>query len=323
MNSPSNHTGSFPSGPGEIRRAARLLREGKLVAFPTETVYGLGADAFNIEAVREIFEAKRRPVTSPLIVHVASVAAAKELVTDWPETAERLARKYWPGPLTLVLPKQGRVPDIVTAGLPTVGVRIPAHPVALALLREAGVPVAAPSANPFTGLSPTQPGHLPDELRRRAALVLDGGSSPVGIESTVLSLAGEKAVLLRPGMISRTDIEAVIGPVSEPGVTTGAHSSPGMHPRHYSPATLLLLISSGDRLPEGNGAYLWLRHPADAARQIQMPVSPERYAAVLYGTLHELDAEGWDWIAVEQPPDEVGWAAIRDRLRRAAGQKES
>ncbi len=299
-----------------IRHAAKLIREGKLVAFPTETVYGLGANALDARAVEKIFHVKGRPSTSPLIVHVESREAAPGLVTVWPATAEKLAREFWPGPLTLVLPKRERIPDIVTAGLPAVGLRVPANAFALALLVEADVPIAAPSANRFTELSPTAAEHVRQSLGSSVDFILDGGPTQVGIESTVLSLAGPKPRLLRPGMISVEQIEALIGRIEIAGsVPDGAHPSPGMHPKHYSPRTPLVL-----QLPvKGHGAYLWLTRPAQCARGIQMPGDPARYAAALYATLHRLDHEGFDWIAVEPPPDEPAWAAITDRLKRASG----
>ncbi|HXS96776.1 MAG TPA: L-threonylcarbamoyladenylate synthase [Candidatus Limnocylindrales bacterium] len=290
-----------------IARAAEFIRAGKLVAFPTETVYGLGANALDAGAVSRIFEAKKRPRTSPLIVHVASIEMAREFAAEWPDAAEALARRYWPGPLTLVLPKRACIPDIVTAGLPTAGLRMPAHPVALDLIRAAGVPIAAPSANRFTELSPTAAAHVREEL---ADCVLDGGPARIGIESTVLSLAGA-ATLLRPGVIPLPEIEALIGQVTvavEAGA--GAHAAPGMHARHYRPATLLLLIGEGDAVPEGRGARLRIG--------IEMPADPLAYAASLYETLHRLDAEGWEWIAVERPPDAPEWSGVLDRLRRAA-----
>ena len=295
-----------------IEHAADLIRAGKLVAFPTETVYGLGANAFDPAAVERIFTAKRRPHTSPLIVHVESIEMARGLAACWPDAAETLARHYWPGPLTLVVSKRPEIPDIVTAGLPTVGLRMPAHPLALELIRAAGVPIAGPSANRFTELSPTTAGHVPELL---ADYVLDGGPARVGIESTILSLV-DAPVLLRPGVIPLPDIEALIGPVGTaaapgPEGTLGAHASPGMHPRHYRPATRLYLLGCGEDPPEGHGALLRLGH--------EMPASPLEYAAVLYDTLHRLDAEGLDWIAVERPPETPEWAGVLDRLRRAAG----
>jgi L-threonylcarbamoyladenylate synthase len=296
-----------------ISEAARLIQSGKLVAFPTETVYGLGANALDAAAVARIFAAKGRPSTSPLIVHVDSVEMARGLAREWPQAAETLARAYWPGPLTLVLPKRPNVPDIVTAGLGTVGLRMPRHPLALELIRAAGVPIAAPSANRFAELSPTTAEHVRKSLGDAVDCVLDGGATPVGIESTVLSLAGP-AVLLRPGMIPREEIEALIGPVETVGSVEGAHPSPGMHPRHYSPRTPVIM---GAPPAAGRGAHLYMTHPSGAARVIGMPRDAREYAAVLYSTLHALDAEGWDWIAVEMPPDTPEWAGIRDRLTRA------
>ncbi len=301
-----------------VRAAAAALRRGALVIFPTETVYGLGANALNPEAVARVYRVKGRPASSPLIVHVASIEGARQVVAEWPERAAALARRFWPGPLTLVLPKQPAVPDIVTAGLATVGVRMPDHPVALALLREAGVPVAAPSANRFTELSPTRVGHLPDSVTAAAERVLDAGPAPLGIESTVVSLAADPPQLLRPGMISQADLEAVIGRVVPAGRIENSHPAPGMHKRHYAPKTPLILVSDGKLPQSGRGAYLWLRHPAPASRQVRMPPEPALYAAQLYATLHELDREGYDWIAVERPPQSVEWAGIADRLERAA-----
>jgi len=290
-----------------LSNASELIRAGELVGFPTETVYGLGANALDPAAVEKIYAAKGRPGTSPLIVHVSSIEMAQSLVRDWPERAEQLARVFWPGPLTLVLPKQPHVPDRVTAGLDTVGVRMPAHPIALELIREAGVPIAGPSANLFGGISPTSAQHVRDALGGRVAMVLDGGSSNVGIESTVLSLAAPNPVLLRPGMVTREEIEAVIGPVQLLGTSAeGAHSSPGLHRRHYSPKTPLVLVEGGKLPTIGRGMF------------IPMPADPREYAAVLYERLHDADTQGWDWIALEQPPETEEWSAIRDRLERAS-----
>ncbi len=303
----------------EIRRAAALIRAGELVAFPTETVYGLGANALDPAAIEKIYAAKGRPAASPLIVHVDSIEMARGLVREWPQKAEILARRFWPGPLTMVLPKQPHVPDRLTAGLDTVGVRMPSNPIALALIYAAGVPLAAPSANLFSHLSPTTAGHVREALGDRVAMVLDGGPTTVGIESTVLSLAGSKAVLLRPGMVSRAQIEELIGPVEImrlPG--DEAHPSPGLHARHYSPHTPLVLVSSGHLPATGRGAYLWHQCRANAGRCIEMPKDAASYAAALYRVLHEVDTQRWDWIAVEQPPADPRWDAIRDRLERAA-----
>ena len=306
----------------QIEEAAERIRRGGLVAFPTETVYGLGANALDRAAVARIFEVKGRPAASPVIVHVASVEMAREVAAAWPAAAEALARRYWPGPLTLVLAKRPAVPDIVTAGLATVGIRVPAHPVALALIRAAGVPIAAPSANRFSGLSPTTAQHVRDSLGGAVDLILDGGPTDIGIESTVLSLAGERPILFRPGMISRPEIEAEIGPVElAPAPPGGAHASPGLHRRHYSPRTPLILVEGGAAPGEGCGAFVGLgSEPAGAvARVVRMPADPPGYAAALYETLHRLDQAGLDWIAVERPPGGDEWAAIRDRLERAAG----
>jgi L-threonylcarbamoyladenylate synthase len=286
----------------EIIRAVELLRAGRLVAFPTETVYGLGANALDETAVRRIFEAKGRPFSSPMIVHVAGIGMARELVLDWPEQAELLARRFWPGPLTIILPKRSHIPDLVTAGLPSVGLRIPAHPLAQALLEAAQIPIAAPSANRFTELSPTTAEHVRESLGSRVDMILDGGCCTVGIESTVISLTGPVPRILRPGMIARTQIEQIIGPV-ESGA--GAES-PGQHPRHYSPHTPIVL---GDSPAEGRGVRLdFSSMPRDAAM----------YAEQLYRVLHDLDRQGLDWISIELPPDTAEWAGIRDRLTRAA-----
>jgi len=324
--------------PAEIALAARLLREGRLVAFPTETVYGLGANALDPEAVARIYAVKGRPHTSPIIVHVDSIDMAKSLVAEWPETAGKLACRFWPGPLTLVLPARrpepgvppsrvahdsSSIPLIVTAGLPSVGLRMPAHPVALALIRAAGVPLAAPSANRFTQLSPTTAQHVRNGLGSDADHILDGGPCQVGIESTVLSLTGPRPVLLRPGGIARAELETVIGQVSmETGTPGGAHPSPGMHPRHYSPRTRLLLIEEGKVPTEGKGIFLQHRHPPTRkdVDTVQMPDTAIAYAAVLYETLHVADDSGSDWIAADLPPDTPEWEAVLDRLRRAAAE---
>jgi len=284
-----------------IQQAADLLRAGKLAAFPTETVYGLGANALNAAAVQGIFETKGRPASSPLIVHVADIEMARGLAAEWTGTAQKLAEHFWPGPLTIVVPKNPRVPDVVTAGLPSVGLRMPAHPLARALLEAAEMPIAAPSANRFTELSPTTAEHVrasfPD------LFILDGGPCTVGIESTVISLAGPVARILRPGMITQDEIEALIGPVD----MGAGPESPGQHPRHYSPRTRVLL---GAPPEAGRGFRLELASLAS---------DPAHYAAQLYARLHDLDKQGYDWIAIEMPPDTREWAGVRDRLRRASG----
>lgn len=294
-----------------VPKAAARIRAGGVVAFPTETVYGLGANALDASAIEKIFDLKGRPLTSPLIVHVASIEMAKQLAAEWPPIADDLARRHWPGPLTIVVSKSPAIPDIVTAGLKTVGLRIPSHPLALALIEAAGVPIAAPSANKFTHLSPTTPEHVFEEFGD-AVEILDGGPCKVGIESTVISVVGNRLTLLRPGMIS---IEA------EPASSLrseAAHPSPGMHPRHYSPRTRLFLVATPAELPDRRGAYLWRKKSGITARSVRMPAHPAEYAARLYETLHQLDHENWPWIAVESPPDTPAWRAILDRIRRAS-----
>lgn len=297
-----------------VTEGASIIRQGGLVAFPTETVYGLGANALDAEAVARIFEIKGRPSTSPLIVHVASMDMARKLAANWPPMAEELAQKYWPGPLTIVVEKAAEIPDIVTSGLPTVGLRMPDHSVALRLIEAAGVPIAAPSANRFTHLSPTTAEHVREEFGDRVEIV-EGGSSRVGIESTVVSVAGGHLTLLRPGMISLGEMEQASAPEG------AAHPSPGMHYRHYSPDTTLLLVNHPAELPDRNGAYVWRQESGIASRSVRMPRDPAKYANRLYDVLHELDRERWPWIAVEMPPDQPHWTAIRDRLRRAAGKR--
>ena len=301
----------------DIERAVAILRRGGLVAFPTETVYGLGANALDSAAVERIFAAKGRPATSPLIVHVAGFDMLPAVVDDWPEAAQQLADRFWPGPLTLVLRKSNRVPDRVTAGLGTVGVRMPSHPLALELIRAAGIPVAAPSANRFTGVSPTCAEHVRRALGDAVDLVLDGGPTQVGIESTVLALpSGGRPMLLRPGMITREQIEAVIGAVTLGAPPdSGGHASPGQHERHYSPSTPVRLGTD----PGARSAYVWWDSPSTtAAATVQLPRHPQGYAQALYAALHSLDLEKWDAIVVEPVPGTSEWDGVRDRLERAA-----
>lgn len=306
----------------ELERAARVLRNGGLVAFPTETVYGLGANALNAEAVARIFAAKGRPAESPLIVHTGSAEMARTLVKYWPRHATALAERYWPGPLTLVLPKHPNIPAVVTAGLDTVGLRVPAHPIALALIREAGLPIAAPSANLFQHLSPTTAEHVRRGLGDAVDMILDGGPTTVGIESTVISLAGDEPLLLRPGIIPATEIERLTGPLRiVRKAAEGPHAAPGMHARHYAPHTKLLIVEQGRVPSKGRGAYLWIHTSADVQVSVPMPTDPGGYAAALYDTLHQLDEGNYDWVAVERPPDLPEWAGIVDRLERAAAEE--
>lgn len=315
--------------PAVIAEAAAVLRAGGLVAFPTETVYGLGADALDPAAVRRIYEAKGRPAFNPVIVHVASAEQARRLTRHWPEAATRLANHFWPGPLTLVLPRDARVPDIVTAGLDAVGVRVPAHPVALALIRAADVPVAAPSANRFTQLSPTTADHVAAALGERVDILLDGGSARVGIESTVVDLTDEPR-LLRPGMISAAAIEALIGPLrrdtAEP-TGTAPRLSPGQVERHYAPRAPLELASRGQmealRPATDVGGRPGMVTCSDLAvpagwECVRLPPDADGYARGLYAALHQLDDAGCTRIVVELPPADPAWNAVHDRLRRAA-----
>ena len=268
-----------------------------MVAFPTETVYGLGANALDPSAIRRIYELKGRPATSPLIVHVDSVEMAQTLASDWPVVAEGLARRYWPGPLTIVVRKSASIPDEVTAGLDTVGLRMPAHPLALELIRACGVPLAAPSANPFSRLSPTTAAHVREAFGDRVP-VLDGGPTQVGIESTVVSVVDGGITLLRPGMITVPGAQTAEAALA---VVGGAHSSPGLHHKHYSPLTPVVLLDPEDPVPE-RAAYIWHRIPKSAWRTVRLPDDPVRYAAAIYGVLHELDARGFPAIAIERVP---------------------
>jgi L-threonylcarbamoyladenylate synthase len=292
-----------------MKVAAAAIRAGNLVAFPTETVYGLGANALDARAVEKIFEAKGRPKSSPLIVHVANVEMARELSSHWSAAAEALAKRFWPGPLTLVVPKIPTIPDIVTAGLDSVGLRIPSHPMALEFLRAAGVPVAAPSANKFTELSPTTAEHVRRSFGDQFP-ILDGGPCEVGIESTVLHV--ESLTILRPGMVTKRQIEEVVGPTVMTGISSSS-LSPGQHPKHYQPRTRVMLTAE----PMENSAYLWHSREVEAGRSLRMPGNAVNYAAVLYSTLHDLDQESFDCIAIEPLPEGPEWDGIRDRLMRA------
>jgi L-threonylcarbamoyladenylate synthase len=319
--------------PESIHRAAAVLRGGGLVAFPTETVYGLGGNALDQAAVARIFAAKGRPANNPLIVHIASAAAARELAGDWPAKAEALARRFWPGPLTLILPRPPIIPDAVTAGAATVALRVPAHPVALALLAAANLPVAAPSANLSSGISPTLAEHVLRALDGRIDLILDAGPTQGGLESTVLDLTTTPPRLLRPGLVSPGEIESVIGPIHLARQQTElpasfAMPSPGMLRRHYAPRTPLECIAgdSGPRVEElcKQGLRVgWVRFEPMLEKRLPglvvacLPAEPAAAAARLYAVLHELDEASLDRIVVELPPASDEWLAVRDRLNRA------
>jgi len=316
-----------------ISEAAEIIRRGGLVAFPTETVYGLGASALDGNAVESIFEAKGRPPTNPIIVHVASVEAAQHLVLDWPPLASRLAERFWPGPLTIVLPKRPIVPNIVSAGGRTVGSRVPAHPVALALLQAAQIPIAAPSANRSSEVSPTTAEHVQKALDGRVDLILDGGPTAGGLESTVLDLTVDPPRVLRPGLVTIAQLEAVLGAIdwneaSRDRTGGGPARSPGLMERHYAPRAKLQCVDRKsaavvqELLTLGNRVgWLRLRPAADVPEGIvviDMSSDADAYAARLYAAFHELDDAGVNQIVVDLPPQGDAWLAIHDRLRRAS-----
>ena len=302
----------------EIRRAAEILRAGGLVAFPTETVYGLGADASSASAVARLYAAKGRPADHPVIVHFATTEAAFSFAREIPPEARKLAERFWPGPLTLILKRSAKAKDFVTGGQDSVGLRVPSHPVAHELLREFGGGVAAPSANLFGNVSATTAAHVRDEVK--ADMLLDGGASEIGIESTILDLSGSGVVLLRPGKISREDLEGF--KVQNPGVSSLRHS--GGLERHYAPKTPAVLVPphqlDAEIAKRGAGvAVLAFSRPDERVDYwIRMPREPQAYAQRLYAALRELDAAGCETILVESPPETTEWTAVRDRLSRAA-----
>ena len=312
--------------PEEIARAVEVLRAGGLVAFPTETVYGLGADASKRKAVKRIFEAKGRPATHPLIVHLAGDADLNRWARDIPESARQLAERFWPGPLTLVLKRAAKVLDVVTGGQDTVGLRVPAHPVAQALLQAFGGGIAAPSANRFGRLSATTAQHVREELGERVDLILDGGACPVGIESTILDLSTGAPVLLRPGHITAEEIGALLHtPVTRGGAASPR--APGGLAAHYAPRLPLRLVPRPaldaivrEQAARGPVAVL-ARHarPASSAATVWMyaPLDAASYAHHLYTALRQLDRSSCVAILVEAPPETSDWSAVRDRLSRA------
>jgi L-threonylcarbamoyladenylate synthase len=316
-----------------VQRAAALLRAGEVVALPTETVYGLAASALDAHAVGRIFEIKGRPAHNPIIVHVASLEMAKRCVASWPALAGRLAKAFWPGPLTLVLPQAKEIPGIITAGGSTVGVRWPSHPFIQAVIRECDFPLAAPSANPSNRVSPTNAEHVRKYLDDKIRLIVDGGQAQVGIESTVLDISGWPPRLLRPGMIHEQALLAVTGELAV-GASESPEvlKSPGLLRRHYSPKAKLVVwfwkdeaelrmraadcgvrssrvhVIAHTRIPSGGGL----------GRVSVIPHDPAAFARAIYAELHECDAAGAELIVVEALPDDPEWRAIADRLRRAA-----
>jgi L-threonylcarbamoyladenylate synthase len=308
-----------------IERAVAVLRAGGLVAFPTETVYGLGADASNARAVARIFAAKGRPADHPVIVHLAEAGQLPQWARSVPEAARRLAAAFWPGPLTLILPRAAGVLDVVTGGQDSVGIRVPSHPVAQALLRAFGGGIAAPSANRFGRISPTRAEHVRAELGDAVDLVLEGEAPAVGIESAIVDLSGARPALLRPGMLGAAALEAVLGePLGAPGAD--APRASGTLAAHYAPRTPLRLVAAGalerELAAAGAGVAVLARRAAPpGARALAWRVAPPDaggYAHDLYASLRELDAAGASCILVEAPPEGPQWAAVRDRLARAA-----
>jgi L-threonylcarbamoyladenylate synthase len=341
-----------------VKRAAELLRAGEVVALPTETVYGLAANAFDEKAVAKIFQIKGRPANNPVIVHVASIEMAKRCAAHWPAGADPLAKAFWPGPLTLVLPGAKEIPGIVTAGGTTVGVRWPGHPFIQAVIRECGFPLAAPSANLSSRVSPTNAGHVRQQLGDKIPLIVDGGQSQVGIESTVLDLTVSPPLVLRPGMIHAESLAAACGEVQSPSAFASlrrdekskvqnldsALRSPGLLAKHYSPKAKLFVLSWRDEGDlrfqistlnpvKGRGPHGALRpQPSTCfviahthipsskhfARVNVIPHDAEAFARAIYAELHRCDEAGADLIVIEAPPESPEWSGIADRLRRAA-----
>jgi L-threonylcarbamoyladenylate synthase len=322
-----------------VTRAAELLRRGEVVALPTETVYGLAANALDPEAVAKIYAIKGRPAHNPIIVHVADLEMARRCVTDWPDSATQLAHSFWPGPLTLVLPRAGIIPDLVTAGGATVGVRWPSHPFMQAVIRACGFPLAAPSANLSNSISPTTAAHVRKQLGDQLALIVDGGPAQVGIESTVVDLAVQPPRVLRPGMIHQESLRAALGECglqnterTETATTAGELRSPGLLKKHYAPKARLMVLRWRDAADLNTQlAPLNLRRekthiiahthiPAgDTWGGVSvMPHDAAAFARALYAELHHCDEGGAELIIVEALPAGTEWRAVQDRLTRAA-----
>lgn len=321
---------------GKSQRASTLddalaaLRRGEAIGLPTETVYGLAADAHDPAAVRRIYELKGRPSDHPLIVHVADAVTASRWAGDWPEAAEALAEAFWPGPLTLILPRAANVPDEVTGGQDTVGLRVPAHPVAQALLRAFEGGVAAPSANRFGRLSPTTAAHVREEFGDAVPVVLDGGECAIGLESTIVDLSGETPRILRPGKISRPEIEAVIGPVAE-GKDSDSPRASGTLASHYAPRASVEVLARAplvaryhELAKRGQKVAALLRgQPFKGIDGEVLPSDLAGYGHTLYAALRRLDARGFEVLLAELPPHTAAWAAVNDRLRRAAAPRDA
>jgi L-threonylcarbamoyladenylate synthase len=316
-----------------IEQAVHLLKSGELVAFPTETVYGLGADASNPSAIAKLYAAKGRPTNHPVIVHIADLSQLSVWAASVPENAFKLANKFWPGPLTLILPKAAHVRDEITGGQRSVGLRMPAHPLALELLKAFGGGVIAPSANKFGRLSPTTAEDVRSEFQDEVALVLDGGPCQVGIESTIVDLSSSHPMILRPGMIEQSDIESIIGAVLTPQRLVEDESitrAPGGLPSHYAPTTPLKLVDAAELgcITKSSDhrariAVMAFTQPPESMNWIVADRDPNVFARDLYKNLRQLDKLQLDQIVVEAPPADEHWDGIRDRLERAAADKPS
>ncbi len=314
----------------DIVHAVDVLQHGGLVAFPTETVYGLGANALDSLAVARIFEIKQRPPGHPLIVHLGDVAELSQWARDIPDTAKALADKFWPGPLTLILPRSEQVPDAVTGGQDTVGLRVPRHPLAHALLQRFGSGIAAPSANRFGRISPSRAEHVRAGFGDELDFILDGGACELGLESTIVDCSGPQPRVLRPGNIGAEALEALLGNNLGRGAIAEAPRVPGSHDSHYAPSAPLYLVSSSELVmrvqahcAHGERIAVLSRQAApteSSAHWEIMPATAAAYGHHLYASLHALDGAGYDVILVEAPPPLDAWEAVADRLRRAACQ---
>lgn len=322
--------GAMTPSATDIARAVSVLKGGGLVAFPTETVYGLGADALNPAAIRKVFAVKGRPADHPLIVHIGSSTKLEDWALKVPEAAERLARRFWPGPLTLVLKRHPRISLEITGGQETVAIRIPAHPAALMLLDAFGSGIAAPSANRFGKVSPTTAAHVRADLGMEVDFVLDGGPCAVGIESTIVDLSSDVPIILRPGGIAATDIERELGSPVKTGNEKSQVRAPGMLESHYAPRARIVIAGRGKaqevaeaHLLQGQRVCAWLGAGPEPVPEsvVLLPVekSPEGRARTLYSWLREVDVQGFDVAVVTLPLDSGLDAAVRDRLCRAAG----
>ena len=308
-----------------IDQAIAALRRGEVIGLPTETVYGLAADATDAEAVRKIFSLKGRPADHPLIVHIADADTLEQWARTVPDAAIRLARAFWPGPLTMILPRSAQVPDAVTGGQDTVGLRCPAHPAALAVLRGFGGGLAAPSANRFGRISPTAAAHVREEFGDTVPVILDGGECEVGIESTIVDLSGATPRILRPGKIGHAQISAVIGPVAQEADSHSPRAS-GTLEAHYAPRTPMLMLAraalekeAAEQLAFGKRiAVLALTTLPPDCDGLVLPAQPDAFAHGLYAALRALDARADNLLLVERPPEGAGWIAVHDRLRRSS-----